>query len=118
MLTSTFCTPLPASLAVPEMDVRALRLVPLAGVLTAEVGAVVSWTVSTCEADVRPVAAAVSVGVPGVVSRYLKLAVLLPEAMVRLVIVAGSGVLRKTPVPDVVLRVTGLPLAPATGGLP
>src|SRR6266576_272687 len=107
MLTSTFCTPLPVSLAVPERDVRALRLAPLAGVLTAEAGAVVSWTVSTCEADVRPVAAAVIVGVPGVVSRYLKLAVLLPEGMVRLVIVALSAVLRKTPVTeDVVLRFT------------
>src|SRR5215212_7959596 len=100
MLTSTFCTPLPVSLAVPEMELRVLTLAPLAGVLTAEVGAVVSWIVSTCEADVRPVAAAVIVGVPGVVSRYLKLAVLLPEGMVRLVMVAVSPVLRKTPVAD------------------
>src|SRR3954466_7911884 len=107
MLTSTFCRPLPVSLAVPEMDVRALRLAPLAGVLTAEVGAIVSWIVSTCEADVRPVKAAVIVGVPGVVSRYLKLAVLLPEGMVRVVMVAVSAVSRKTPVAaDVVLRFT------------
>src|SRR3982751_6588567 len=106
MLTSACWTPLPVSLAVPEMDVRALRLAPLAGVLTAEVGATVSWIVSTCDAEVRPVAEAVSVGVPGVGSRYLKLAVLLPEAMVRLVIVAVSAVLRKTPVPDVVPRFT------------
>src|SRR5437762_10688670 len=82
------------------------------------VGTTVSWTVSTWDADVRPVAAAVIVGVPGVVSRYLKLAVLLPEAMVTLVIVALSAVLRKTPVPDVVLRFTVWPLAPATAVLP
>ena len=43
------------------------------------------FTVSFCEPDVRPVALAVIVGVPAIVSLYLKLALFVPEAIVAVV---------------------------------
>ena len=74
--------------------------------------------VSTWFAEVRPVADAVMVGVPVLLSRYLKLAVLLPEAMVTLVIVVVSPVSRKIPPVEVVLRVTSFPPTPALTAVP
>lgn len=57
-------------------------------------------------AEVRPEALAVMVAVPARVSLYLKLAELVPEVIVTLVIVAVSAVLRNRPPRDVLERVT------------
>ena len=57
-------------------------------------------------AEVRPEALAVMVAVPARVSLYLKLAELVPEVIVTLVIVAVSAVLRNRPPGDVLERLT------------
>jgi len=65
-----------------------------------------AFTVSFCVADVRPVALAVIVAVPARVSLYLKLALFVPDAIVTVVIVALSRVLRKIPPVEFVERFT------------
>jgi hypothetical protein len=64
------------------------------------------FTVSTWVAAVRPDALAVIVAVPDRVSLYLKLALLVPVAIVTLVIVAVSAVLRNVPPVEPVERET------------
>jgi hypothetical protein len=75
-------------------------------------GAIAMWssaaafTVSPWVAEVRPVAAAVIVGDPVTVSRYLKLPVEAPAAIEIEVMFAESAVLRKTPPEEFVVRFT------------
>lgn len=75
-------------------------------------------TVSCCVAEVRPVAEAVTVGVPASVSLYLKLTVLVRAGIITVVIVAVSAVFRKRPTADVEVRLTVWPPLPASTGLP
>jgi hypothetical protein len=63
-------------------------------------------TVTVCVAEVKPAALAVMVGVPAALSRYRKLAVLAPSAMVTDVMFAVSAALRNTPPPAVDDRLT------------
>ena len=72
----------------------------------ANCAAAAATTVSCCVAEVSPAAEAVSVGLPAFVSLYFKLAMLLPAAMVRLVMVVLSAVSRNKPEPEVLLRLT------------
>ena len=63
-------------------------------------------TVSFCVAELRFVALAVMAAVPECVSRYLKLELFVPEAIVTLTIVALSRVFRKIPPLELVERFT------------
>src|SRR2546427_348353 len=87
-----------------------LSAAPAAGVVDAaasvRLAADPAITVSGWRAEVNPVAAAVIVGVPEVVSLYLKLAVLLPLPIVTDVMVRVSVVSRNTPVPESDVRLT------------
>src|SRR5580698_8843153 len=83
---------------------KAVPAVTLDGALTAKCVALAALTVSVCVAEVRPVAAAVRVGVLASVSTYLKLAVLLPDGILTDVIVVKPVALslnRPVPVLDV-----------------
>ncbi len=73
-------------------------------------------TVSPCVAV--PVTVVVSVGLPATVSRYLKLAVLLPEAMLTVAMVFVSVESRKDPPLEVVAKLTVWPPPPAFTALP
>jgi hypothetical protein len=89
---------------------------PVAGVTDAANALIVSTWVADVIA-VGAVLAAVMVGLPAVVSSYLKLAVLLPLLIVTLVIVVVPPVSRNVPPPEVVLSVT-VRLASAVMALP
>jgi hypothetical protein len=68
-----------------------------------------AFTVIVWAADVSVPLAAVIVKEPAAVSLYLKSALLALLAIVMLVIVTVSALLRKRPVPEVLLRLTVMP---------
>ena len=77
-----------------------------AEVVNANCAAAAATTVSCCVAEVRPALAAVRVGMPALLSLYLKLAMLLPAVMVTLAMVVLSAVSRNKAEPEVLLRLT------------
>ena len=72
--------------------------------------------VSCCVAEVRPAEETVRVGVPAVVSLYVKLALLVPAEM--LTLVTWVAPLKNKPATEVDPRLTGTPPVPAAAALP
>jgi hypothetical protein len=66
----------------------------------------VAITVSVCVAALNGLSAAVNTGFPDSVSVYLKLALLAPLAIVTLVMLVVSPVLRKLPAVELVVKFT------------
>ena len=122
----TASPPLPAATGLPDASSNCTVIVSLVPPAVSVCGLVVkpNWlagtasTVSCCVAEESSEAEAVSIGVPTIVSLYLKLAVLLPAGIVTLVIVAVSDVLRNTPPAELVPRLTASPPLPAATALP